>query len=200
MLGFNWFKEWMKRRNASDREKQMRQKLEQLTTLRDKQFTELRSLADREEQLLREGRIANGKIAKQRVAAFIVDVRQQSKIIGGKVQAYSRMMRVIRSYLANVDIVEHRSELEGLPNAEELSEIAVNAESALEELTSQTDTLDVIGIPSLEATEEEAAILAELEGETDQPTESKVPDTITENAEPDREAAKQPYLPPRERA
>lgn len=168
-----------------------------LVEQRDKLYTDIAALEGRERELLKEGRDTTSPSVKKRVATQIKHLRDEMERMNAKARVLGRQVEVISTHVHNLTLIR-QGKAAKLPTHEELTQDAVRAEEMLERLTADADLATGLDTGAAESSlsEEEAAILAELEqpaGETaaEAPESDMVDDIVRElDAEPPQERTK----------
>ncbi len=126
-------------------------------------------------------------MSKRRIAAQISRQRKDISRSNTSAAILSKQINVISTHIHNLGLAQTGS-VAKLPSSDELTEAAVNAEEILEQLAVSDDLVSSLEVSMAESalSDDEAAILAELEGD-DTEAASKQGDSKTVDA-PERRA------------
>ncbi len=191
--GFMSLTGWI--RNLFSREGEEAKKINVLSERRatlssrlDRLYEDIARLEKKEAELHEEGKAASSMIAKRRLAAQISRLRKDISRCNTSAAMLSKQINIISTHIHNLELSRTGSIAE-MPSGEELTEAAVKAEEMLEQLNASDDLVSGLEISMAESamSAEEAAILAELQGEAadkEKPTRQKTDRAGT----PDQEA------------
>lgn len=135
-------------------------------------YEDIGKLEKKESDLHAEGMKATSQVVKRRVAAQIAHLRKDISRCNTSAAILSKQINVISTHVHNLELAQTGSAAQ-LPSAEDLTEAAVNAEEILEQLSANDELVSSLEIGMAESamSEDEAAILKELQG--DAPRESE---------------------------
>lgn len=152
----------------------------------NRMYDDIGKLEKKESQLVEEGKAASSNVVKRRIAAQISHMRSDISRSNTSAALLSKQINIISTHIHNLQLAQTGS-IAQLPSGEELTEAAVNAEEMLEQLAASDDLVSSLEVSMAQTamSEEEAAILKELEG-AQSPTSSGT----TESAPPLPKAAK----------
>jgi hypothetical protein len=142
-------------------------------------YEDIAKLETRESQLLDEGRAATSQVPKRRIAAQVAQMRKDIARQNATAAMLNKQIDIISTDIHNLTLIQ-QGELASLPTTEELTENAVRAEEMLETLKADADLVGDLGIGITESltSDEELAILKELEGEPAEEPPAKVADRV----------------------
>jgi hypothetical protein len=159
-------------KNLFSREGEETRKINELSERRarlsvklDRMYEEIGKVEKKEAQLIEEGKASPSKVAKRRLAGQIAQMRKDISRCNTSAAILSKQINVISTHIHNLELAETGSVAQ-LPTSEELTEAAVNAEEILEQLGANDALVSSLEVGMAEASisEDEAAILKELEG------------------------------------
>jgi len=132
----------------------------------DRMYEDIAELEKKEEELHKEGKATSSKVSKRRIAAQISRQRKDISRSNTSAAILSKQINVISTHIHNLGLAQTGSVAQ-LPSSEELTEAAVNAEEILEQLAVSDDLVSSLEVTMAETamSDDEAAILAELEGD-----------------------------------
>ncbi|MBN2562540.1 MAG: hypothetical protein JXQ75_16570 [Phycisphaerae bacterium] len=132
----------------------------------DRMYEDIAKLEKKEEQLRDEGKASSSKVAKRRMAAQISRLRKDISRCNTSAAMVSKQINVISTHIHNLELAQTGSVAQ-MPSSEELTEAAVNAEEIIEQLNVSDDLVSSLEVGMAESamSDDEAAILAELEGD-----------------------------------
>lgn len=141
-----------------------------LARRRDRMYEDIAKLETREAQLLAEGRAATSQVPKRRIAAQVAQLRKDIARQNATSAMLNKQIDIISTDIHNLTLIE-QGEMAQLPSTEELTENAVRAEEMLETLKADADLVGELGTGIAESltSDEELAILKELEGAPAEP-------------------------------
>ena len=133
----------------------------------DRLYTDISKLEKKEGQLRDEGKATKVGVAKRRIAGQISRLRKDISRVNTSASILSKQINVISTHIHNLELAQTGTVAQ-LPTGEELTEAAVNAEQILEDLSASDDLVSSLEVNMAETSisDDEAAILRELEGET----------------------------------
>lgn len=132
----------------------------------DRLYTDISKLEKKEGQLRDEGKATKVGVAKRRIAGQISRLRKDISRVNTSASILSKQINVISTHIHNLELAQTGTVAQ-LPTGEELTEAAVNAEQILEDLSASDDLVSSLEVNMAETSisDDEAAILRELEGE-----------------------------------
>ncbi len=136
---------------------------QRLQTRREALYEEIVGMEEEEEELLREGKSADSKTKKRRLAGQLnalrkdIDRKNQSAVLLGK------QINVLATNSQNLK-TRRLNEVADLPDAETLAENATVAEEFVEQVNNSSELADGL-TTSCDISDDEAAIMAEFEPE-----------------------------------
>jgi hypothetical protein len=141
---------------------------EQRATLalqRDRIYEGLIRLEQKEVELLQEGRATSSSSARRRIANQLAHLRKDVARQNTLVRMVNSQIDVISTHIHNLTLIQ-QGQMAELPQAEELTRSAVQAEEMLESLTAEAELAASLETRTTETVtgDEEAAILREFEG------------------------------------
>ncbi len=157
----------------------------------DHMYGDIAQLEKKEQAIKEEGKASPSKVAKRRIAGQINRLRKDISRCNTGAAVVSKQINIIGTHIHNLDLARAGSVAQ-LPSGEELTEAAVNAEEILEQLAVGDDLVSSLDVGMAESaiSEEEAAILAELEGDDEEassgPQQAKAAEKADEASEPQR--------------
>lgn len=162
---------------------------------RDRLYHDAAKLEEQESRLVAEGKAAPTSAARRRIAAQIRQVRDDIGRLQATAQVVGRQVEVISTHVHNLTLVQ-QGQTSRLPSQEELADEAVRAEELLEQLGDDAALAAslAVGTADVAPSEDEAAILRELEGEPATATEAAASDTEAQEA--DSESGSSPEAEP----
>ncbi|MFQ5424838.1 MAG: hypothetical protein ACE5F9_12765 [Phycisphaerae bacterium] len=142
-----------------------------LSSRLDRLYGDTGKLEQKEALLRAEGKAASGTVTKRRVAGQISRLRKDISRINTSAAILSKQINVISTHIHNLELSQTGSVAQ-LPSSEELTEAAVNAEEILEQLSASDELVSSLEVTMAETSvsDDEAAILRELEGDTPEST------------------------------
>ncbi|RIK68019.1 MAG: hypothetical protein DCC65_04090 [Planctomycetota bacterium] len=131
----------------------------------NRMYDDIGKLEKKEAQLLDEGKAAASNVVKRRIAAQISHLRSDIGRCNTSAALLSKQINIISTHIHNLQLAQTGS-IAQLPSSEELTEAAVNAEEMLEQLAASDELVTGLEVSMAQTamSEEEAAILKELEG------------------------------------
>ncbi|MBI5764438.1 MAG: hypothetical protein HZA51_13025 [Planctomycetes bacterium] len=137
-----------------------------LSTRLDRMYDDIGKLEKREQELVTEGKSASSNVVKRRLAAQIAHMRKDISRCNTSAAVVSKQINIISTHIHNLELAQAGSVAQ-LPSSDELTEAAVNAEEILEQLTVSDGLVSdlEVGLAQSAVSEDEAAILKELEGD-----------------------------------
>lgn len=147
----------------------------QLVSRRDRLYGDLSKLETREGELLQQGRESASPSVKRRVAAQIKQLRDDMSRVQATARMLGQQVDVISTHIHNLSLIQ-QGQMARLPAPEEITADAVRAEEMLEQLNSEAELVTGLSMGTVAmGTDEEMAILAELEGPADLSEEPAAP-------------------------
>ena len=140
----------------------------------DRMYEDISKLENREEQLREEGKASSSMIAKRRMAAQISRMRKDISRCNTSAAMLSKQINIISTHIHNLELARTGSVAQ-MPTSEELTEAAVNAEEIIEQLAASDDLVSGLEVSMAESamSDEEAEILAELQGDDEKAAPQK---------------------------
>ncbi len=159
-------------------------------------YGDVGKLEKHEHTLIAEGKAAASKVARRSKAAQISRLRKDITRCNTSAAMLSKQINIISTHIHNLELAQTGT-MASLPTSEDLTEAAVNAEEILEQLTASDDLVSSleIGMSESAMSDDEADILAELEGGADEKGSTSSERTPAPEAT-DREANSRPQLRP----
>lgn len=132
---------------------------------RESLHEDLTALEKRESELLNEGRQTTSPAVKRRVATQIKQLRGDMDRLNTTSRMLGQQIDVISTHIHNLTLIQQGKSAK-LPRTEELTADAVRAEEMLEQIADTASLADGLSTGTAEAnmTDDELAILAELDG------------------------------------
>lgn len=136
-----------------------------LVQRRDRIYDDLSKVEAREADLLKQGRESASPAVKRRVASQIKQIRDDMGRLQASARLIGQQVDVISTHIHNLSLLQ-QGQAAKLPPVEEITQDAVRAEEMIEQLNADTELVSSLsmGVGSQAATDDELAILAELEG------------------------------------
>lgn len=136
-----------------------------LVQRRDRIYSDLGQLEKREVELLKQGRENPSPSAKRRMASQINQLRDDMKRLNATAKMLGQQVEVISTHIHNLTLIQ-QGQTAKLPATEEITEDAVRAEEMLEQLGTDVELTSSLGagVSDELVSDEELAILRELEG------------------------------------
>ena len=162
-----------------------------LTARLDRMYEDIAKLEKKEEEMRDEGKASTSKVAKRRIAAQISRMRKDISRCNTSAAMLSKQSNSISTHIHNLELARTGSVAQ-MPTGEELTEAAVNAEEIIEQLNVSDDLVSSLEVGMAESamSEDEAAILAELEEDPSQAApaqdKDKARDSAAGRTEPER--------------
>lgn len=137
----------------------------------NRMYDDIGKLEKKETQLVDEGKSATSNVIKRRIAAQISHMRKDISRCNTSAALLSKQINIISTHIHNLQLAQTGS-IAQLPSSEELTEAAVNAEEMLEQLTASDDLVSSLEVNMAQSamSDDEAAILRELEGGDEEKT------------------------------
>ena len=160
----------------------------------DRMYEDIGQLEKKEQELHQEGKATSSKIAKRRIAGQISRMRKDISRCNTSAAVVSKQINIIGTHIHNLELARTGSVAQ-LPSSEDLTEAAVNAEEILEQLTVGDDLVSGLDVGMAESamSDEEAAILAELEADEPKSAPQQVREKTPES--PQKSKAPEPPEP-----
>lgn len=136
-----------------------------LVRRRDRIYEDVVKLEKQEENLLVQGRDTTSPTRKRRIVAQINQLRDEMKRLNASARMLGQQVEVVSTQMHNLTLIR-QGKMAKLPEQEKLADVAVRAEEMLEELEADVDLAGSLAAGTGETmmSDEEQAILAELEG------------------------------------
>ncbi|MGB0714882.1 MAG: hypothetical protein ACPGXK_03335 [Phycisphaerae bacterium] len=159
-----------------------------LAQRRDRIYEDISKLETREAELLAQGRAATSSVPKRRLAAQLAQLRKDIARQNTTAAMLNKQIDIISTDIHNLTLIK-QGQAAQLPDTEELTEHAVQAEEMLETLNADADLVSGLetGIEASMASDEELAILAEFDAEPDSvaaKTDGEKTDVFEQASEP----------------
>lgn len=139
---------------------------------RDRLYEELASLEGKESQLKDEFKNASGALGKRRITSQMLQLRKDAERRQQLLTVLNQQISVVGVHLHNLELTRTAGTggVQGLPTPDEIAEDAAKAEAVLAELQASSELAEGVGSGLASGlSEEEAALLAELEAENAPP-------------------------------
>ena len=166
-----------------------------LTQRRDRIYDDVAKIEKKESALVEEGRTTKSPAVRRRVAAQVAQIRKELERHNTSATMLNQQINIVATHIHNLTLTQ-RGQMAKLPEAEELTDVAVQAEEMLESLKADADLADSLetGMAESQMSDEELAILKEFEtpepeaGETTDEASTAAPEAEPEagDAEPTR--------------
>ncbi len=180
-----------------------------LAQRRDRMYEDIGKLETKEADLLEQGKAAKSSVPRRRLAAQLAQLRKDIARLNTTASMLNQQINIISTDVHNLTLIQQGT-MASLPETDELTEHAVQAEEMLETLKADADLVGSLetDMEQTLASEEELAILREFEGVEEpsaaqQPAapaqreraappveESVVRETAATNDDPERKAAR----------
>jgi hypothetical protein len=131
---------------------------------RDRLYEELASFESKETTLKNEFRTASGSLGKRRITSQLLQVRKDAERRQQLLTVLNQQISVVGVHLHNLELARTGT-AQGLPSSDEIAEDAAKAEQVLAELQASSELAEGVGSGLGAASEEEAALLEELEAD-----------------------------------
>ncbi|MCP4246597.1 MAG: hypothetical protein GY778_06075 [bacterium] len=149
-----------------------------LTQRRERLYEDIAKLEEREAQLLEQGRKNSSAVARRRLASQLAQLRKDIARQNTTANMLNSQINIISTDIHNLTLIQ-QGQMASLPDTEELTENAVQAEEMLESLKADADMVASLetGLDEAITSDEELAILQEFEGpaETEAPSQAAPP-------------------------
>jgi len=166
-----------------------------LAQRRDRIYEDIGQLEGRETQLLEQGRQTTSAVAKRRLASQLAQLRKDIARQNTTANMLNSQINIISTDIHNLTLIQ-QGQVARLPDTEELTQNAVQAEEMLETLKADADLVANLetGVGEVLTSDEELAILQEFEQSP--PAAEPAEQTGPAAAPPERTAAPEPPAPP----
>ncbi len=167
-----------------------------LAQRRDRIYDDIGKLEDKEAKLLDQGRAQASAVVKRRLASQLAQLRKDIGRQNTTANMLNSQINILSTNIHNLTLIQ-QGQMAKLPDTEELTENAVQAEEMLESLKADADMVGGLetGLGEVMTSDEELAILKEFEA-----AEPEAPSRTTPAAEPRRrklaDAEPPPFEPP----
>ncbi|QDV92172.1 hypothetical protein RAS2_32860 [Phycisphaerae bacterium RAS2] len=153
----------------------------------DRMYDDIARLEKREADMVEEGRKQTSQVAKRRLASQIAHLRKDISRCNTSASILSKQINIISTHIHNLELARTGTAAE-MPTSEELTEAAVNAEEMLEQLSANDELVTglEVGLAETSISEDEAAILKELEGDAATTKSTNVSSKSADAAPPSR--------------
>ncbi len=140
-----------------------------LAQRRDRLYEDIGQLEKREAKLLADGKAAASSVPRRRIAAQLAQLRKDIGRQNTTAAMLNQQINIISTDIHNLTLIK-QGQVAQLPDTEQLTEHAVEAEEMLERLKSDSDLVGGLetGMEESVMSDEELAILKELEGDTEE--------------------------------
>lgn len=174
--------------NKGDEARQIDQLTEsriKLAHRRDRIYEDISRLEKREQSLFDEGKQAQSSVVKRRVASQVAQLRKDISRLHTTASMLNQQINVLSTDIHNLTLLK-QGQMARLPSAEELTDHAVAAEEMLETLGADARMVEGLeaGIAEQAMSDDEAAILKELEQGPPQPEAAAPQRTAPARSEP----------------
>ncbi len=151
-------------------------------------------LEQRETDLLAEGRAATADSARRRLAGELAQVRREHGLQTALAGVIGSQVDVLSTHIHHLTLLQQGRQVQ-LPDADELTRHAVDAEQMLEGLRAEAEQATELAVGSdMPATDEEVAILREFEGKPAAEEAPKLPAREQPQSQPPRESRREAEL------
>ncbi|MHC4610372.1 MAG: hypothetical protein ACYS7M_08495 [Planctomycetota bacterium] len=144
-----------------------------LAQRRDRIYEDITKLEDKEAKLLEQGRTTSSAVSRRRLASQLAQLRKDIARQNTTANMLNSQINIISTDIHNLTLIQ-QGQMAKLPDTEELTQNAVQAEEMLESLRADADMVASLetGIGETMTSDEELAILKEFEApaETEAPT------------------------------
>ncbi len=167
-----------------------------LSQRRDRFYDDIAKLEKKEAELIEEGKNAKSEVPRRRIAAQVAQLRKDIARHNTTGAMLNQQINIISTDIHNLTLIK-QGELAQLPDTEELTSHAVEAEEMLESLKADADMVGGLeaGIEQTLISEEEMAILKEFEkDDTGSETIAIPPSVITPPQSSTRVASDSPPI------
>ncbi len=163
-----------------------------LSQRRERLYEDIGKLEEREAQLLDQGRKNASAVARRRLASQLAQLRKDIARQNTTANMLNSQINIISTDIHNLTLIQ-QGQMASLPDTEELTENAVQAEEMLESLKADADMVASLETVLDEAitSDEELAILQEFEGPAEAEAPSKAAPTA-QTGDPSERAADAP--------
>lgn len=137
-----------------------------LAARRDRLYEDIARLEKREQSVLDEGKQSDSIVVKRRVASQVAQLRKEIARWNTTASMLNQQINVLSTDIHNLTLLQ-QGQMAKLPTSEELTEHAVAAEEMLETLGADARMVEGLeaGIAEQAMSDDEAAILKELQGD-----------------------------------
>ncbi|MBN1514100.1 MAG: hypothetical protein JXB13_18935 [Phycisphaerae bacterium] len=165
-----------------------------LTHQRDRVFEDMGRLEHRETELLAEGRAATADSVRRRLAGELAQVRREHGLQSALAGVIGSQVDVLSTHIHHLTLLQQGRQVQ-LPDADELTRHAADAEQMLEGLWAEAEQATELAVGSdMPATDEEAAILREFEGKPAAEEAPKLPARDRPQTQPPRASHREAEL------
>ena len=135
-----------------------------LAQRRDRLYSDIGKLEEREGRLLAEGRENPSKVVRRRLAAQLVQIRKDIARQNTGANMLNQQINIISTRIHNLTLIQ-QGQMAQLPSTEELADEAVQAEEMLEQLKADADLVSSLetGLSETLTDQEELEILKEFD-------------------------------------
>jgi hypothetical protein len=131
---------------------------------RDRLYEELGALETKEVELKEEFKVATGTLGKRRITSQLLQLRKDAERRQQLLTVLNQQVSVVGVHLHNLELARTGTS-QGLPNSDEIAEDAAKAEQVLAELQASSELAEGVGGGLGGISDEESALMAELEAE-----------------------------------
>ncbi len=135
-----------------------------LSQRRDRIYEDIAQLEKKENDLVEQGKATKSQVSRRRIAAQVAQLRKDIGRQNTTASMLNQQINIISTHIHNLTLTQ-QGEMAKLPEAEELTEVAVEAEEMIESLRADADLVDTLesGVADTMASDDELAILQEFE-------------------------------------
>ena len=135
-----------------------------LAQRRDRLYEEIGKLEEKEAELVTQGRENKSTVVRRRLVAQVAQLRKDIARQNTTAKMLNQQINIISTDIHNLTLIQ-QGQMASLPDSEELTENAVQAEEMLETLKADADLVESLetGIGDVLTSDEERDILAEFE-------------------------------------
>ncbi|MHC4064538.1 MAG: hypothetical protein ACYSUI_08560 [Planctomycetota bacterium] len=136
-----------------------------LAQRRDRIYEDITKLEDKEAKLLEQGRTTSSAVSRRRLASQLAQLRKDIARQNTTANMLNSQINIISTDIHNLTLIQ-QGQMAKLPDTEELTQNAVQAEEMLESLKADADMVASLetGMGETMTSDEELAILKEFEG------------------------------------
>ena len=159
-----------------------------LTQRRDRIYDDIAKIEQKETGLVEEGRSTKSPVVRRRVAAQVAQIRKELERHNTSATMLNQQINIVATHIHNLTLTQ-QGQMAKLPEAEELTDVAVQAEEMLESLKADADLADSLetGMAESQMSDEEMAILKEFEAPEPEAGETTDEASSSSSAAPEAE-------------